>query len=109
MKDLEAYVRQNSSEDIMRKRQLRMALRALEGQFVRWPYDYVQEVGDHDVFCCCGKRYGAQPEGWREVSAPYGEEGSHMSVADIVDADSLGRVREHKKAAKAAARVGKDG
>ncbi|TBU35329.1 hypothetical protein BD311DRAFT_745975 [Dichomitus squalens] len=60
VKDLEAYVRQNSSEDIMRKRQLRMALRALDGQFVRWPYDHVEDVGDHDFFCCCGKRYGAQ-------------------------------------------------
>ncbi|KAI1797949.1 hypothetical protein LXA43DRAFT_982749 [Ganoderma leucocontextum] len=60
VKDLEAYVRQNSSEDIMRKRQLRMALRALDGQFVRWPYDHVEEVGDHDAFCFCGKRYGAQ-------------------------------------------------
>ncbi|PIL31892.1 hypothetical protein GSI_06596 [Ganoderma sinense ZZ0214-1] len=60
VKDLEAYVHQNSSEDIMRKRQLRMALRALEGQFVRWPYDHVQEVGDDDAFCFCCKRYGAQ-------------------------------------------------
>jgi hypothetical protein len=42
--------------------------------------------------------------GWREASAPYGEEGSLRSVADIVDADSLARVREAKKAAKAAAK-----
>ena len=48
VKDLEAYVRQNSSEDIMRKRQLRMALRALDGQFVRWPYNHV-EVGGLNI------------------------------------------------------------
>lgn len=42
VRDLEHYVHQNSSEDIARKRQLRMALRALDGQIVRWPYDHVQ-------------------------------------------------------------------
>jgi uncharacterized HhH-GPD family protein len=51
-----------------------------------------------------GKRYGVDAPGWREASAPYGEEGSLRSVADIVDADSLARVREAKKAAKAAAK-----
>lgn len=35
----------------------------------------------------------------------YGEEGSHRSVADIVDAESLGRVRQFKRAAKAAAKA----
>ncbi|MDI2099050.1 HhH-GPD-type base excision DNA repair protein [Ruicaihuangia caeni] len=53
-----------------------------------------------------GKQYGLTAEGWREASAPYGSEGSLMSVADIVDAESLGRVREAKKAAKAAAKKG---
>ncbi|PRY69382.1 putative HhH-GPD family protein [Glaciihabitans tibetensis] len=51
-----------------------------------------------------GKRLGITATGWREASAPYGEEGSFRSVADIVDAESLGRVRETKKAAKAAAK-----
>ena len=50
-----------------------------------------------------GKRYGVAPAGWRAASAPYGEEGDHRSVADIVDAESLARVREFKRAAKAAA------
>jgi uncharacterized HhH-GPD family protein len=49
-----------------------------------------------------GKRYGVDAGGWREASAPYGEDGSHRSVADIVDPESLGKVREFKKAAKAA-------
>jgi uncharacterized HhH-GPD family protein len=51
-----------------------------------------------------GKQYGVTPSGWREAAGPYGEEGSYRSVADIVDADSLTRVRETKRAAKAAAK-----
>jgi uncharacterized HhH-GPD family protein len=51
-----------------------------------------------------GKQRGVTADGWREASTPYGEEGSHRSVADIVDADSLAQVRETKKAAKAAAK-----
>lgn len=51
-----------------------------------------------------GKRLGLSAKGWREASAPYGEEGSFRSVADIVDAESLTRVRETKRAAKAAAK-----
>jgi uncharacterized HhH-GPD family protein len=48
-----------------------------------------------------GKQRGVTPPGWREASAPFGEEGVYRSVADIVDADSLARVRETKKAVKA--------
>lgn len=51
-----------------------------------------------------GKQCGLDPEGWREASAPYGEEGAFRSVADIVDPGSLAKVREAKKAAKAAAK-----
>jgi uncharacterized HhH-GPD family protein len=50
-----------------------------------------------------GKRYGVDATGWREAAEPYGEAGSYRSVADIVDPASLGKVREFKKAAKAAA------
>ena len=51
-----------------------------------------------------GKRLGVTAPGWREASAPFGEDGSFRSVADIVDPESLTRVRETKRAAKAAAR-----
>src|SRR5690554_225168 len=51
-----------------------------------------------------GKQGGLDATGWREASAPYGEEGSFRSVADIVDPGSLAKVREAKKAAKAAAK-----
>jgi uncharacterized HhH-GPD family protein len=50
-----------------------------------------------------GKQFGVRPDGWEEVSAPYGEKGSFRSVADIVDEASLVKVREYKKAMKAAA------
>ena len=51
-----------------------------------------------------GKQYGVRPPGWREAAGAYGEEGAHRSVADIVDAESLGRVRAFKKEMKAAAK-----
>lgn len=51
-----------------------------------------------------GKQYGYDGAGWREASAPYGEEGSHRSVADIVSPEPLALVRAHKKAMKAAAK-----
>jgi uncharacterized HhH-GPD family protein len=52
-----------------------------------------------------GKQLGVQPEGWREAAGTFGAEGSHMSVADIVDADSLAQVRSYKQGLKAAAKV----
>lgn len=51
-----------------------------------------------------GKQYGFTGSGWREASAPYGDEDTLLSVADIVSPETLARVRENKKAAKAAAR-----
>ena len=51
-----------------------------------------------------GKRLGINAAGWREACAPYGEDGSFRSVADIVDPESLARVRETKRAVKAAAK-----
>ena len=54
-----------------------------------------------------GKQCGFEGEGWREVSAPYGEEGSFKSVADIVSPETLLKVRETKRAAKAAAKAAK--
>ena len=51
-----------------------------------------------------GKQYGVQPEGWRQAAGSYGEDGSYSSVADVVDQESLQRVRATKKAVKAAAR-----
>ncbi|AQZ69907.1 unnamed protein product [[Actinomadura] parvosata subsp. kistnae] len=52
-----------------------------------------------------GKQLGVRPSGWREAAGLYGEEGSHRSVADVVDADSLSRVRAAKQEAKQAAKA----
>jgi uncharacterized HhH-GPD family protein len=52
-----------------------------------------------------GKQLGVQPEGWRVASKPFGEEGSFLSVADIVDTETLGKVRAHKQAMKAKAKA----
>lgn len=51
-----------------------------------------------------GKQCGFEGAGWREAAAPYGEEGSYRSVADIVSPETLALVREAKRAAKAAAK-----
>jgi uncharacterized HhH-GPD family protein len=53
-----------------------------------------------------GKRRGVAPPGWQEAAGYYGEPGTYRSVADIVDQDSLQRVRETKQQVKAAARAG---
>ncbi len=52
-----------------------------------------------------GKQLGVRPEGWREATGHFGHDGSHVSVADIVDEDSLAAVRAYKKDLKAAARA----
>ena len=51
-----------------------------------------------------GKQRGISAAGWREAAGAYGEQGSFRSVADIVDEDSLQKVRETKRASKAAAK-----
>jgi uncharacterized HhH-GPD family protein len=53
-----------------------------------------------------GKQLGVRPEGWREVTGPYGEPGSLLSVADITGPDSLAAVRHHKRQVKQAAKAG---
>ena len=51
------------------------------------------------------KQLGVVPAGWEQVAGDYALEG-HRSVADVVDPASLQKVRDHKKAAKAAAKAG---
>jgi len=52
-----------------------------------------------------GKQLGVRPKGWREAAGHFGERGSHCSVADIVDAQSLAAVRAYKQNMKAAAKA----
>jgi uncharacterized HhH-GPD family protein len=50
------------------------------------------------------KQLDVRPEGWEGVAGDYSEKGGYRSVADVIDADSLARVRafkQEKKAAKA--------
>ena len=54
-----------------------------------------------------GKQFGVRPKGWREATGEFGAEGSAKSVADVVDADSLGAVRAYKQQLKAAAKAAK--
>jgi len=48
-----------------------------------------------------GKRFGVRPDGWQRAAGKFGDD-TPRSVADITDPASLGKVREWKKAAKAA-------
>ncbi|KAJ3883366.1 hypothetical protein F5051DRAFT_391948 [Lentinula edodes] len=59
LRKLEEYVAQNSSRQIQRKREVRMALRALEGQTVRWPYNHISSIGAQYLCCCFRQRYNA--------------------------------------------------
>jgi uncharacterized HhH-GPD family protein len=52
-----------------------------------------------------GKQLGVRRPGWREAAGPYGAAGTHASVADVTGPESLRSVREHKRAAKAAAKA----
>ena len=54
-----------------------------------------------------GKRFDVRPMGWQEAAGKFGDD-SPRSVADITDPASLGKVREWKKAAKAAKRDKQD-
>jgi len=49
------------------------------------------------------KRMGVAPDGWREAAGPFGDD-VPRSVADIDGPEALGKVREWKKAQKAAKR-----
>lgn len=50
------------------------------------------------------KQLGVRPDGWEKAAGDYSLEG-YRSVADVVDADSLLKVREFKQAKKAAAKA----
>lgn len=51
------------------------------------------------------KQVDVRPDGWERVSGDYALDG-YRSVADVVDPDSLQKVRDYKKAAKQAAKSG---
>ena len=49
------------------------------------------------------KQVGVRPEGWEQAVGDYAEDG-YRSVADVTDPASLQKVRDYKKAKKAAAK-----
>jgi uncharacterized HhH-GPD family protein len=51
-----------------------------------------------------GKQRGVRPAGWQEAAGAYAEKGSHRSVADVVDTDSLAKVRAFKQEQKRVAK-----
>lgn len=51
-----------------------------------------------------GKQLGIRPEGWQEAAGDYAEPGSYRSIADVVDEDSLLKVRAFKQEKKRAVR-----
>ncbi|MFW5472184.1 HhH-GPD-type base excision DNA repair protein [Knoellia sp. CPCC 206450] len=53
------------------------------------------------------KQLDVRPDGWEKAAGAYSETGSFRSVADVVDAESLQKVRDFKKSAKAAAKAAK--
>jgi uncharacterized HhH-GPD family protein len=56
-----------------------------------------------------GKQLGVRPPGWQEVAGHYADAGSYRSVADVVDAASLEKVRQFKRDTKAAAKASGQG
>lgn len=77
IEQFDAYVHLNKSKEVQKKRQLRLAIRALDGQICSWPYEYrevcevstllndsdltsPQPVGSHRRLCCFGRRYRAR-------------------------------------------------
>jgi uncharacterized HhH-GPD family protein len=52
-----------------------------------------------------GKQRGLSAKGWREAAGSYGDPNARMSIADVVDAESLDQVRTYKKEKKAAAKA----
>jgi uncharacterized HhH-GPD family protein len=54
-----------------------------------------------------GKQLGVRPPGWEQAAGRFGEPGTHLSVADITDGESLARVRAYKQQLKAEAKAAK--
>jgi len=83
-------------------------LSAKSGLSVRKNLKQLPGFGDQKAtifIALLGKQIGYRPTGWRAASAPYGGVKTYMSVADVVDAQSLAKVRAYKKQKKVASRA----
>ncbi len=54
------------------------------------------------------KQLDVRPEGWEAAAGDYAEPGCHRSVADVVDPESLQKVRDTKQRQKATARAARE-
>jgi len=52
-----------------------------------------------------GKQLGVRPPGWEAAAGDFGRKGTYLSVADVTDPASLGKVRSYKQAKKAEAKA----
>lgn len=52
-----------------------------------------------------GKQLGVRPKGWQDAAGKFGQKGSFLSIADITDSTSLGKVRAYKQQMKAATKA----
>lgn len=84
--------------DAVDAKDLRRRLRALPG------------YGDEKTkifIAILAKRLGVRPQGWEQVAAPFSDD-QPRSVADVASPETLVRVREWKKATKAAKKSKQD-
>ena len=54
-----------------------------------------------------GKQRDLQAPGWQDAAGDYGRPGARMSIADVVDEESMAQVRAWKREKKAAAKAAK--
>jgi uncharacterized HhH-GPD family protein len=76
---------------------------AADGEDLRRRVQALPGFGAHKArifVALLGKQLGVRPAGWREASAPFGDAGTRMSVADIVDGATLDEVRRTKRLVK---------
>lgn len=52
-----------------------------------------------------GKQLGVRPKGWQDAAGKFGQKGSFLSIADITDSTSLGKVRAYKQQMKTATKA----
>ena len=76
---------------------------AADGEDLRRRVQALPGFGEHKArifVALLGKQLGVRPDGWLEAASPFGDPGTHKSVADIVDDATLAEVRLQKKLVK---------
>jgi uncharacterized HhH-GPD family protein len=87
----------------------RMWTDAKTGAELHKRFTEVPGIGDQTariLIALLAKQLGVQPPGWKTAAGDYARKG-YRSVADVVGPEALGKVREFKQAAKAAAKAAK--